>query len=322
MSQPGRTIVLAEPFEDSAVRRLQAHGRVIVLERCDELSLQRALRKCDALLIRTYARVTENVLSAADRLRVIGRAGVGMDNVDLHAAAKRNITVVYTPAASTDAVADLTVGLILDLLRGVTAGDGLVRGGRFREARELLVGHDLYELTVGIIGMGRIGRAVGRRLRNGFRPTVLFNDVVSPGHLDFVAAPVSKEELFQRSDIITLHVPLTELTRNMMNETTLAQCKPGAMLVNTARGAVVDAAALSRALGEGRIGGAALDVFDPEPPPQGHPLLSAPNAILTPHIGARTREGLSRMNDVVEDVIRVLEGKAPLFPAVPMDSAP
>ena len=308
-------IVFAEKFAAGAIERMRAIGDVTVLDDHSEESLKAAVRDCDAVLVRTYAPMSRTVLESAKRLRVIGRGGVGLENIDLAAARERGIAVVYTPAAATDAVAELTVGLMIALLRKIPAGDTAVRSGRLAEVRQVWSGRELSELTLGIVGLGRIGRAVARRCRNGFGMSVLYNDIVAPGWLDFAAAAVGKEELYAKSDVISLHVPLTDQTRQLINTTTLARFKPGSVLINTARGAVVNNGALAHALASGTLAGAALDVFDPEPPPADDVLLHAPNTLLTPHIGARTERGLARMNDVVEDVIRVLEGKPPRFPA-------
>ena len=308
-------VVVAEPFDAAAVERLRAAGRVTILEGCDESRLVEAVRDCDALLVRSTALVSRTVIEQAGRLRVIGRGGVGLENIDVDAARQRGIAVVHTPAAATDAVADLTVGLMISLVRKVAKADGLVRAGSFAEAREGSVGPELRELTLGIVGLGRIGRAVARRCRHGFGMEILYNDIVEPGLLDFVATPVEKEPLYAAADIVSLHVPLTNETRHLIDAAALARFKAGSVLINTSRGAVVDEVALSRALREGVIAGAAIDVFDPEPLEATSPLLSAPNTLLTPHIGARTRGGLARMNTVVEDVIAVLEGRPPRYPA-------
>ena len=308
-------IVFAEPFEAASVQRMRSVGEVTLLETCDEGTLKRAVRDCDALLVRTSARVTRAVLDDAERLRVIGRGGVGLENIDIEAARKRGIAVVYTPAASTEAVADLTVGLMIAVLRRIAEGDAAVRGGGFARGWEQFLGRELANLTLGIVGLGRIGRAVARRCWHGFGMRVLYNDIVDVGLLDFVATPVTKEQLYRRADVVSLHVPLTPETRALIDEKALSIFKPGAILINTSRGAVVDSDALARALGRGAPAGAALDVFDPEPLPPGHPLLSGPHTLFTPHVGARTPGSLSRMNAVVEDVIRVLEGKTPEYPA-------
>jgi D-3-phosphoglycerate dehydrogenase len=240
---------------------------------------------------------------------------VGLDNIDFEAARRRHIEVVYTPAAATDAVADLTIGMMIALTRDLLPADRAVRGGAFLEARNRTRSVELSGLTMGIIGMGRIGRAVGRRCRDGFHMPVLFHDIQRPGLLDFAAQALPLDDLLSWADVISLHVPLTTQTRGMIDARALARFKRGAYLINTARGAVVDAPALAAALHEGRLAGAAIDVFDPEPPPPDHPLVLAPGALLTPHLGSRTKNALRNMNAVVEDVTRVLRGQPALFPA-------
>ena len=303
-------IVFAEAFDPPAIQKMREIGRVTVLHASDDdRALIEAIRDCDALLVRSCTTVTRAMLGQAPRLRVVGRGGAGLDNIDIEAAKERGITVVHTPDAGTEAVADLTVGLLISMLRNINTGDARVRSGRFREAREPSCAPELGELTLGIVGLGRIGKAVARRCRRGFQMTVLYNDIVAPGLLDFVASPVRKEELYRRSDVISLHVPLTDKTRSLLSEESFKRFKPGSLLINTSRGAVVDGEALARALTSGILAGAALDVFDPEPLPPGHPLMAAPGTLFTPHIGARTETSLKRMNAVVDDVIRVLKGQ-------------
>lgn len=308
-------IVVAESFDDAAIARLTELGNVVRLEDCEAATLTAAVSDCDALLVRSAAHVTDEVIASAKRLRVIGRGGAGLDNIDLVAARRHGVTVVYTPAAATDAVADLTVGLMLSLVRGVCSADAAVRAGRFSEARQACIGKELSEFSIGIVGLGRIGRAVARRCRQGFGCEILFNDIVEPGWLDFSATFLEKQELYQSSDIVTLHVPFTASTHHMIDERALGLFKPGSFLVNTARGAVVNTSSLIDALQTGQLGGAALDVFEHEPILTDDPLLTAPRTLLTPHLGARTIAGLDRMNLVVDDVVRVLRGERPHFAA-------
>lgn len=277
------------------------------MDSTDEEVLKRAVRDCDALLVRTGSRVSREVIECAERLRVIGRGGVGLDNIDLQAARERGIEVVYTPGAATNAVAELTIGLMIALVRRVVVGDAAVRAGRFTEERKAHRAGELSQLTLGIVGMGRIGQAVARRCLNGFKMRVIYNDIADVTPLEINATSVSKETLYGDADVVSLHVPLTDETRGLIDAAALSRFKPGAFLVNTARGAVVDGIALAEALTSGRLGGAALDVFDPEPLPRDHPMMRAPNTCFTPHVGARTRTGLARMNEVVDDVIRILK---------------
>jgi len=226
---------------------------------------------------------------------------------------------VHTPAACTDAVADLTVGLILGLQRQIVYCDGKLRQGEFASLRAgTPKAGELQHQTLGVIGMGRIGRAVSSRLSSGFGMRVIYYDIIEIGWLPFAAeSKDGAEAVYRQADVITLHVPLTKLTRHMIDAKALTHFKRGSYLINTSRGPVVDPHALAEALKSEHLAGAAIDVHDPEPPPPGYPLLSAPNCVLTPHIASRTREGLAAMNDVVDDVIGVLAGKPPMWPANP-----
>jgi D-3-phosphoglycerate dehydrogenase len=322
MSRPKWKIIVAEPYSNHAVERLRTLGEVVVLDACDEGTLARAVEDCDALLVRTSSRLTANVLARAPRLRVIGRGGVGVDNIDLAAARERGITVVHTPGAATEAAADLTMGFIVALVRRFRVVDAMVRAGEFQEARRLPPAAELSELTLGIVGMGRIGTEVARRCRTGFDMKILYNDIRPIGPLHFNAEPRTKDQLYAESDIVSLHVPLTGQTRGLIDSRALRRFKRASYLINTARGAVVDSEALADALETGHLAGAALDVFEPEPLPAGHPLLSAPNTLFTAHIGACTGSAQERMNDVVDDIVRVLDGKSPLHPAELPDATP
>ncbi len=313
-------IIVAEALSESALSRLAAMGEVIRLPKCDEPTLIAAVRDADALVVRTYSDVNAKVIAAAQetkRLRVIGRAGVGLDNIDVEAAAQAKITVVYTPAACTDAVAELVVGLIIALQRDIIANDRKMREGQFATLRAGIPrAIELQHQTLGVIGMGRIGQSVARRLNVGLGMRIIYNDIREIGPLNFAASPQpSAEAVYAEADVVTFHVPLTNQTRGMINAKSLTHFKTTGCLINTSRGPVVNAAALADALKAGKLAGAAIDVFDPEPPPPDHPLFSAPNCILTPHVASRTREGIEAMNDVVDDIIAVLQGRPPRYAA-------
>ncbi|GMU20763.1 MAG: D-3-phosphoglycerate dehydrogenase [Phycisphaerae bacterium] len=302
------------------MQRLKAAGEVILLEKRDEAALCAAVVDADALVVRTYAMVNARVIEAAarsGRLRVIGRAGVGVDNIDVPAARAAGIEVVNTPAASTHAVAELVVGLIVALQRGLVWHDPKIRRGEFAALRAGTPRNtELQHQTLGIIGMGRIGQAVGRRMHLGLGMRICYYDIREIGWLPFPAEScTSAGAVYAQADVVTLHVPLTSRTHAMVNARTLEEFKTGAYLLNTCRGPVVEAKALAAALREGKLAGAAIDVLDPEPPPLDHPLLDAPNCILTPHIGSRTQESIAAMNNVVDDVLAVLAGQEPRWPA-------
>lgn len=304
-------ILLPEPLAPDAEARLARGARVIRPRDLNENTLIAAIAECDALVARTSLPVTRALLAAGRRLRVVGVAGVGLDNVDEAAAAELGLALLHTPAAASDAVAELAVELMLSLLRPIGRLADDYRAGRFREARAAPHGRELRELTVGVVGMGRIGSRVGRIVAAGIGATLIYNDIAPVGPFDFAARPVEKSELWATADVITLHVPLTPQTRGLIDAAVLGRMKPGALLINTARGAAVDTAALLQALHNGRLGGAGLDVTDPEPLPGGHELLSLSNCIVTPHIAARTFGGLARMHAIVDDVLAYLDRSPP-----------
>jgi glyoxylate reductase len=258
-------------------------GREELLARAPEL---------EGLLSLLTDPVDAELIGAAPRLRAISNFAVGVDNVDLDAAAARGIPVGNTPDVLTDTTADLAVALMLGISRHLVEGDAYVRRGEWRTwETEVLLGHDLHGATVGIVGFGRIGRAVGRRLE-GFGCEILHTSR---------SGGVPLEELLERSDFVSVHSPLTPETRGLIGDEALGRMKPTAYLVNTARGPIVDSDALGRALRSGRIAGAALDVTDPEPLPGGHPLLDVPNLLVLPHLGSATRATRARMADMAVD---------------------
>lgn len=236
--------------------------------------------------------VDAELIDAAPALRAISNYAVGTDNVDLDAASERGIPVGNTPDVLTESTADLALALILGVSRRLVEGDAYVRRGDWHTWEpELLLGRDLHGATVGIVGRGRIGQAVGRRLE-GFGCELLYTDV---------GVGVSLEELLERSDFVTLHCPLTPDTRGLIDDEALGRMKATAYLINTSRGPVVDTEALSRALHNREIAGAALDVTDPEPLPGDHPLLEAPGLLVLPHIASATHATRERMADMAVD---------------------
>lgn len=252
----------------------------------------------EGLLSMLTDRVDGPLLDGCPRLRVVSNYAVGTDNVDLEAAAARGIPVGNTPGVLTEATADLAFALLLAAARRVVEADAFVRDGRWATWQPgLLLGRDVHGATLGIVGFGRIGRAVARRAE-GFGMTILHTR----------AAPLG--ELLERSDFVSLHAPLNAETRGLIGEPELRRMKRTAILVNTARGPLVDPAALRRALAKGWIAGAALDVFDPEPLPLGDPLLAAPNLVVAPHIGSASHGAREAMADLaVDNLLAALAGE-------------
>jgi phosphoglycerate dehydrogenase-like enzyme len=304
------TCLVSEPLEDHALEYLAARGNVI---RCSAEEAPDHIAEADALVVRTYTQVNESLLARAPKLKVVGRAGVAIENIDVAACRARGVEVVHTPAANTEAVVDYTIGHIIAMNRRFWPMPGAVTAEEFHKSRKQVFGRFLSTLTLGIVGCGRIGSRVGRAAA-GLGMRVLYNDII-PIELDYPAQSVSKEELYAESDIITIHVPLDEVTRGMINAESISQFKQGAQFINAARGPCVDTDALAQAIRAGQISAATIDCHSPEPPPSDYPLFGLDNVILTPHVAARVPAAVARMCDVVHDVVAVLEGRVPEYPA-------
>jgi lactate dehydrogenase-like 2-hydroxyacid dehydrogenase len=265
-------------------------------------ALREHVRDAEGLICLLTDRVDAALLEAAPRLRVISNVAVGYDNIDLAAAAARGLPVGHTPGILTETTADLAFALLLAAARHIVEADRFVRDGRWQTwDPSLLLGRDLHDATLGIVGYGKIGQAVARRAQ-GFSMRVLYtarSDRVDASR--HPGEPVALDDLLRRSDFVSLHVPLAPQTRHMIGERELRAMKSTAILVNTARGAVVDQPALVRALNEGWIAGAGLDVMEEEPLPPSDALPSAPNVVLLPHIGSASHATRARMASMAVD---------------------
>lgn len=277
---------------------------VLYLEEPPEEELVKAIKGVHGLIVRSKPLVTRRVIEAADSLLVIGRAGVGVDNIDVEAARARGVEILTSPEAATQSVAELTMGLILAVARKIAFCDRKIRAGEW--PKKHAVGVELWGKTLGVIGAGRIGLAVARIAKFGFNMNVVYYDVARNKKIEeeVGARYVSLEDLLREADVVTIHVPLTEQTKYLINEEKLKLMKRTAILINTSRGTVVDTKALIRALKEGWIAGAGLDVFEEEPLPPNHPLLELENVVLTAHIGASTEEAQERAGvDIAKKVV-------------------
>jgi len=292
-----------------------------------EVELCEVIRGVDALVVRSATKVTRRVVEAADALRVIGRAGIGVDNVDLEAATERGIVVMNTPRGNATTTAELSIALLLSLARHIPRADRLVRSGKWKVKG--LVGTEVFGKTLGVIGLGRIGRLVAERGR-GLGMKVVAHDPYLSG--EGLASPVAGVELIEldllleRADFVSVHVPLNDSTRNLLSWEQFARIKPGARLIQAARGGVVDEEAVLDALATGKLAGAAFDVFAVEPPPKDHPLLARDDVIVTPHLGASSEEAQLRVAlDIAEQIVTFLKSgvaenavNAPTLPAESM----
>jgi D-3-phosphoglycerate dehydrogenase len=254
-------------------------------------------------------------MDSAPKLKVIGRHGVGVENIDLEAATEKGIWVVNTPDANDTSVAEHFFGLALMLSKMLKKADIALHEGRF-EARYQYIGRELHGKTLGILGFGKIGRAIGRIGHKGFDMRILYYDAIRYEEVEkeIKAVKVSLEEVLSQSDYISINLPMLPETKGLLKEKEFGLMKPSAYIINLARGPIWDEKSLYSVLKEGRIAGAASDVYEVEPATKDHPLLQLENFIGTPHMAAHTDEALRRMSLVAEDVIRVLEGKAPVHP--------
>src|SRR2546429_737421 len=313
-------ILVADPLAEDGLERLRRAGEVTVVSKLAEAELIRRIPDFDALVVRSETRVTAPIIDAGHKLRVVGRAGVGVDNIDVSAATRRGILVVNAPRGNIVAAAEHTIALLFSLARWVPQADASVKRGEWTRAKFL--GTEIRGKTLGVIGLGNVGSEVAKRAHGVEMDVVAYDPVVSVERAElFNVALVSLHDLLEQADFITVHVPLVDSNRNMIGASELALMKPTARLINTARGGIVDEAALCTALQSGRLAAAAADVFDQEPP-GANPLLSLPNLIATPHIGASTLEAQASVAvDVAAEVAAVLAGDLPRFavnaPALP-----
>ncbi len=262
----------------------------------------------DAIVVRGRTKVTAEVFQAAKNLKVVGRAGVGVDNIDLEAAHSHGVTVVNAPTATTLAVAELTFGLMLSMAREIPRADAGMKTGKW--LKKSLDGIELGGKTLGILGMGRIGSEVGQRAKVFGMQVLGYDPLIPPDEIQRRGAiPSDLDQIYSRSDFISLHLPLTDDTRNMVGVDAFERMKNGVRLVCAARGGIINESALLYALNSGKVASAALDVFDQEPPGASE-LVAHPKMIATPHIGAQTAEAQARAaEDIANEVLAALNGE-------------
>jgi D-3-phosphoglycerate dehydrogenase / 2-oxoglutarate reductase len=302
-------ILVAEPIAAQGLEILRERHDVDERIGLGPDELAEILPEYDALLVRSQVKADARLIGAGTRLVVIGRAGVGVDNVDIEAATRAGITVVNAPTGNTIAAAEHTLALLFALARRIAPADASVRRGEWK--RSQFTGVELRGKTLGIVGLGKIGQAIAARAR-AMEMTLVATDpyVTDEQAANLGVELVELDDLLGRADIVSVHVPMSRTTRGLINAATIERMKRGALLLNVARGGVVDEAAVADALRSGRLAGAAIDVFESEPP-VGSPLLEAPNALLTPHLGASTAEAqVAVAEEVAAQVLDVLEGRS------------
>ncbi len=317
-----KLVLLSKPIHPDALERLQSQVTVLAAYEASPDEIRTMLPQVQGILLGVSPYLGPAELDLAVNVEVIGRHGVGLDNLDVAAATERRIPVTYTPFGPTESTAEHALMLILATARRLSQLDGAVRSGRFAiRVQESAMGHELDGKALGVIGFGRIGRRLAEMCRGALNmPVFVFDPYLDPEFVTGWGATHVGEltELAARVDVLSIHTPLTPGTRHLVGCDVIRAMRPGAILVNTSRGPVVDETALIEALLAGHLAGAGLDVYDPQPPAAGNPLLQLEQVVLTPHVASFTYEGRLRMGlTVVDDILQALRGERPRYLANP-----
>lgn len=307
-----KTVLITDRVDPICMELLEEHGFTPEMQLdVSDGELQEAVARAQGWIVRSGTTVTEDLINAGQELQVIGRAGVGVDNIDLEAATRKGLLVINAPDGNTISTAEHTCAMLMTMARDIPQAHASLAGGKWERKR--FMGSEVYDKTLGIVGVGKIGREVAKRMA-GFGMTVIGHDpVLSEDVAERLDVElVSLEELCERSDFITVHTPLNDSTRGLFDHAQLRQCKEGVRVVNCARGGIIDEDALFDALESGQVAGAALDVYSEEPPPPAlERLISHPRVVSTPHIAASTDEAQAKVaRQITEQVIRALEGQS------------
>lgn len=315
-------ILISDAISEDGVKIFQKAGfHVEMKTKLSPVELALEVANYDGLVIRSGTRVTKEILASATRLKVIGRAGAGLDNVDLEAATARGIVVMNTPGGNTVTTAEHTMSLLMSMARRIPQANASNRSGKWEKSK--FMGVELFQKTLGIVGMGKIGQHVAHIARGLSMNVIAFDPYLTPEVAEKSGVhPVPLDELFQRADFITVHTPLTAETTGLINKETLSKMKKGVYIVNCARGGIVDENDLAEALQSGQVAGAAFDVFVQEPVPADHPLLKLDNFISTPHIGAATKEAQENVALAIADQMVDYLGKGIIRYAANLPSVP
>ena len=314
-------ILVADPVSEQGVALLAQKHTVDVKLKLPVEELIKIIGEYDALVVRSETKVTKVVMEAADNLKVIGRAGVGVDNIDVEAATKKGIIVLNAPEGNTVAATEHTMAMMLALARNVAQAHGSMTEGKWERAK--FMGVEMRGKTLGILGLGRIGTGVAKRALAMEMEIVAYDPFISADHAKALGIELAElDEVLKRADFITLHLPFTGETKNLINKDSIATMKDGVRIINCARGGTIDEEALAVALKEGKVAGAAIDVFAKEPLDPANPLIGLPNVILTPHLGASTAEAqVGVAVDVAYGILAALDGE-PVTTAVNMAPIP
>ena len=301
-------ILVSDGLSDAGLKLLATAGEVTNNPKITPDELIAALPEYDALVVRSRTKVNAKVLAAGTKLKVIGRAGVGVDNIDVPAAVAKGITVVNSPLAASVAVAELTIGLMFAMARLIAAADASLKQNKWEKSA--FMGAELDGKTLGLLGIGRIGTETAKRAAALGMKVIAYDPALQPDQITARGAePAAFDDVLAKADYVSLHLPFTATTKGLLGPEQFAKMKKGARLVCAARGGVVDEEALKAALDSGQLAGAALDVFAAEPPPAGS-IATHPKVVATPHIGAQSHEAQTRAGiAIAEEVVAALEGK-------------
>ena len=306
-------VLIAQKTHQDVLKILEPHAEIVTIKEGDVEDLRTKIVDCQAILLGTWLPFTAELMDVAKELKVISRTGVGVDSVDVEAATNRGIYVLNTPGVNAITVAEHALALMISLAKAIVFLDGQVRNDSFK-ARRLNLPIDMDGKTLGLIGFGAIGHMLAEKSRLAFNMDVMAFDPFVTNWPDWVKVAGQPEEIFESSDFISLHMPLTDDTKNIVNRKTLSLMKPTAYLINTSRGGTVDEEALYEFLYEKKIAGAGLDVFEKEPPDADDKLLTLPNVILTPHTGALTKECAQRVAKcAAQGIADYFQGKTPEY---------
>lgn len=315
MGSSGFKVLVYEPIREEGLEVLRSAAEVRLASATDEDTIISEIGDIDGVVIRAQGRMSRRIVEHAPKLKVVGRHGVGVDNVDIQACTDHGVQVVNTPTATVESVAEHTLGLMIAVSKSISYAD---RHMRTREwgVRYTVQGREMLGRTVGIVGFGRIGRRVAEVCYGAFGMKILYSDVVSAPEQEreLGAKKVELDDLLQSADYVTVHVPLLPGTRGMFSKREFDLIRPDAFFFNCSRGPVVDEKALYEALSSGSIAGAGIDVFEEEPTPADNPLLGLENVVVTPHMATATVESMIQMSLVAEDIIAHLQGKPVQFP--------
>jgi len=311
-------VLVSDKLAPEGLERLGAESGIVVdhLPGLPADELLTRVRDYDALIVRSGTKVTEEVIAAGERLKVIGRAGIGVDNVDVPAATRRGIVVMNTPGGNNVTTAEHAISMLLACARHIPAADASLRSGKWERSR--FTGTEVTGKTFGVVGLGNIGRVVADRAAGLSMKVIAFDPFVTPETKPLEVEMVTLEELYERSDFISVHVPLTADTKNLIGADAIARMRPGVRIINCARGGIVDEQALAEGLRSGKVAGAAIDVFVDEPPPADHPLLSLPGVVVTPHLGASTGEAQTNVAVAIAEQVGAFLCRGAITAAVNM----